>query len=148
MCIRDSKYTNLTFNEYNSKVIKRQKSNEILTALSVGLSNGLAGNTYSQSNSYYNNNYGYGSITTNTTSYSPTLASLQYQQNQKILTDLGNEQSKEMKYINEGYLKNNTLFPNNTLIGYFLIPYHKSIDKINFKLTIDKLIFDFNDTIK
>jgi len=143
--LKDSyKYTQLSYLDYSSKVQKRQKSNEIITAVSVGISNGLAGNTYSQSNSNYYNKNGAGYITSNTTSYSPTLASLQIQQNQKILTDLQSEQQRKMKYIDEGYLKDNTIFPNNTLIGYCLIPFSKKINEINFTLTIDNIVFNFN----
>ena len=41
--------------------------------------NATAGTTYSQSNSYYTGNNVYGNIYTNTSSYSPALANIQYQ---------------------------------------------------------------------
>jgi hypothetical protein len=140
------KYSQITYSDYISKVQKRQKSNEIITAISVGISNGLSGNTYSQSNSSYYNKNGMGYISTNTTSYSPTLANIQMQQNQKLLTDLEVDQKNKMNFINEGYLKNNTIFPNNTLIGYFLIPYNKKINEINILLNLENIMYVFNNT--
>lgn len=145
--LKDSyNYTQLTYSDYISKVQKRQKSNEIITAISVGISNGLSGNTYSQSNSSYYNKNGIGYISTNTTAYSPTLANIQMQQNQKLLTDLEVEQKNKMKFINEGYIKDNTIFPNNTLIGYYLIPYSKKINEINFILNLEDIMYSFKNS--
>lgn len=145
--LKDSyNYTQLTYSDYISKVQKRQKSNEIITAISVGISNGLSGNTYSQSNSSYYNKNGMGYISTNTTAYSPTLANIQMQQNQKLLTDLEVEQKNKMKFINEGYIKDNTIFPNNTLIGYCLIPYSKKINEINFILNLEDIMYSFKNS--
>jgi hypothetical protein len=145
--LKDSyNYTQLTYSDYISKVQKRQKRNEIITAISVGISNGLSGNTYSQSNSSYYNKNGMGYISTNTTAYSPTLANIQIQQNQKLLTDLEVEQKNKMKFINEGYIKDNTIFPNNTLIGYCLIPYSKKINEINFILNLEDIMYSFKNS--
>ena len=49
-----------------------------------------------------------------------------------------------MNYINEGYLKNHTIFPNTTLEGYILIPYHKRISNIDMILRLDDTEFDFS----
>ena len=145
--LKDSyNYTQLTYSDYISKVQKRQKSNEIITAISVGISNGLSGYTYSQSNSSYYNKNGIGYISTNTTAYSPTLANIQMQQNQKLLTDLEVEQKNKMKFIYEGYIKDNTIFPNNTLIGYCLIPYSKKINEINFILNLEDIMYSFKNS--
>jgi hypothetical protein len=139
------KYKKLNYEEYKEKVTKSQKSNEFWTALSLGISNGLSTTNYSQSNTNYNGKFGSGTITTNTTYYSPTLTNIQFQQTQKTLNELEESQSKQMQYINEGYLKNNTIFPNNTLVGYFLIPFNKKITEKNISIVIDKMIFHFKE---
>ena len=138
----------ISFEDYNKKIVRRQKSNTFWTAFSTGLSNGMAGTTYSNSNSYYNGTNGFGSLSTTTTSYSPSLASMQYQQNQKLLTDLDMEQQKKMSYINDGYLKKNTIFPNTTLIGYLLIPFDKKVTKMDFLMKIGKKLFSFNNAYR
>lgn len=138
------KYNPISYSEYNRKVKKRQNRNSFLAAFAAGLSNATAGVTYSQSNSYYSNNNTSGYVLTNTTSYSPTLASLQYQQNAENLNNLNNSQIERMNYINEGYLKNHTIFPNTTLEGYILIPYHKRISNIDMILRLDDTEFDFS----
>ena len=139
------KYKKLNYEEYKEKVTKSQKSNEFWTALSLGISNGLSATNYSQSNTNYNGKFGSGIITTNTTYYSPTLTNLQIQQTQKTLNELEESQSKRMQYINEGYLKNNTIFSNNTLVGYFIIPFNKKITEKNISIVIDKMIFHFKE---
>ena len=47
---------------------------------------------------------------------------------------------------NEGYIKDNTIFPNNTLIGYCLIPYSKKINEINFTLNLEDIIYSFKNS--
>ena len=144
------KYKILTFEDYNKIVKRRQNGNAFLMGFSAGLSNASAGTTYSQSNSYYSgyDSYGYnysGYANTYTSTYSPALASLQYQQNQQNLNAFDNEQKERMEYINDGYLKNHTIFPNTTLQGYFLIPFNRKVSDIDILFKIENMIFDFSN---
>ena len=138
------KYRALKFKEYNHIVKRRQFGNSFLMGFTAGLSNASAGTTYSQSNTYYNGYNSYGYANTYTTTYSPALASMQYQQNQQNLNTFKENQNERMKYINEGYLKDNTIFPSTTLQGYFLIPYKKKIKNIDIILKLDGKEFDFS----
>ena len=106
------------------------------------MSAGLSGNSYSQSNTY--GDYGYS--TTYTTTYSPALTNLQLQQGQENLSRLQQEQGSRMKFISEGYLKKHTLFPNTTLEGYFLIPFHRNITSVDVVFNIAGKTFDFSNT--
>ena len=141
----DSKYKALKYKEYSDRVKRRQNGNAFLMGLSVGLSNASAGTTYSQSSTYYSGNNASGYANTYTTTYSPALASIQYQQNQKNLDQFEQNQSERMNYINEGYLKNHTIFPNTTLQGYFLVPFNKKITEVDIKLILDQMEFDFSN---
>lgn len=136
------KYISVSYDDYLKKVERRQKRNEFWTSVATGLSAGLSGNTYSQSNSY--GDYGYS--TTYTTTYSPALTNFQFQQGMENLNRLQQEQGKRMKFISEGYLKKHTLFPNTTLEGYFLIPFHRNITSVDVVFYIAGKKFDFSDT--
>ena len=92
---------------------------------------GNTGTTYSQSNTTYTDGYNYGYATTNTTTYSPALQQMQARQNAQDMSRFQNEQQERKNFINEGYLKNHTLFPETQLEGYFLIPYHKKVTDID-----------------
>ncbi len=144
------KYKNLTYEEYSKIVRRRQNGNSILMGFSAGLSVASSGISYSQSNSSYSGNDGYGApftgeISTYTSTYSPALAAIQYKQSQDNLGALNDNQENRMNYINEGYLKNHTIFPKNTLEGYFLIPFHRKISDIEVLLKIENMIFDFSN---
>ena len=41
-----------------------------------------------------------------------------------------------MKFISEGYLKNHTIFPNTSLEGYILIPFHRKVTDIDLVVKI------------
>lgn len=140
-----SRYYAIPYSEYNKKVIRKQKGNQFLLGLAQGLENASAGLTYSQSDSYYSGTYGSGYMVTNTTSYSPSLASMQYRQNTEDMASLQNEQQERLNVINQGYLKNHTLFPNTQLEGYFFIPFSKKITDIDMLLKIGDMIFDFRN---
>ena len=142
---KKEKYKALSFKEYKSKVERRQGLNMIFSGLASGLSNANSGYTYSTSQST-NWDAGYPQITTTTTqSYSPALANMQAQQNQRNLIELENSQNDRMNFINEGYLKNHTLFPYSTLEGYILIPFHKKVTDIDLVLKIGDKEFDFGN---
>ena len=70
---------------------------------------------------------------------------MQIQQNQQNLNAFEENQNERMNYINEGYLKNHTIFPNNTLEGYFLIPFNKKITDVDIILNIENMEFDFSN---
>jgi hypothetical protein len=139
------KYYAIPFNEYKTKVARRQNLNNFLNGVSIGVSNATAGTTYSQSNSYYTGNNGTGNIYTNTTSYSPALAIMQYQQNVAQTQELQNNQEERKNYINEGYIKNHTIFPNTVFEGYFLIKYNRNITDIDIVIKLGDMEFDFSN---
>ena len=106
----------IPFEEYNKKVIRKQKSQAFWTAFAQGMDNATAGNIYSQSDSYLYDSYGYsGYVYTNTTSYSPALQQMRQRQNAEDMARLQTDQQRRMNFINEGYLKNHTIFPNSQL---------------------------------
>ena len=127
--LNNKKYRALTYDEYINKVTRRQNSNAFWLAFAQGMGN--TGTTYSQSNTTYTDGYNYGYATTNTTTYSPALQQMQARQNAQDMSRFQNEQQERKNFINEGYLKNHTLFPNTQLEGYFLIPYHKKVTDID-----------------
>lgn len=139
------KYYAIPFNEYITKVTKRQNFNKFLTGVFHGVNNATAGITYSQSNSYYTGNNDYGNIYTNTTSYSPSLANMQYQQNAEGMQELQKNQEKRKNYINEGYIKNHTIFPNTVFEGYFLIKYNRNVTDIDMVIKLGDMEFDFSN---
>ena len=50
-----------------------------------------------------------------------------------------------MQFIDEGYLRNHTLFTNTTLEGYILIPFNRKITDIDLVLKIAEKNFDFSN---
>ena len=106
---------------------------------------GNTGTTYSQSNTTYTDGYNYGYATTNTVSYSPALAQMQRRQNAEDMSRFRDEQQERSNYINEGYLKNHTIFSNTQLEGYFLIPYHKKITDIDMIIKLGEMAFDYSN---
>ncbi len=143
------KYKNLTFEQYNKIVRRRQNGNAILMGFSAGLAMASGGISYSQSTSSYTGNDATGnqysgSSTYYTSTYSPALTSLQYEQSYNKINSFSGEQKQRMNYINEGYLKDHTIFPNNTFEGYFLVPFHRKITGLDILFNIENMIFDFN----
>ena len=53
-----------------------------------------------------------------------------------MINQLVESQETDMNYINEGYLKNHTLFPYTALEGYFLIPFNRKITDIDIIIMI------------
>ena len=142
---KKEKYKQLSFEEYKLKAERRQAFQQGLVSGLQGFSEGMAGNTYSTSTSTNWDN-GYPHITTTTTqSYSPALANIQRQQNQKNLNEMQEVGIEEMKFISEGYLKNHTIFPNTSLEGYILIPYHRKVTDIDLVVRIGNKEFDFSN---
>ena len=106
---------------------------------------GNSGTSYSQSNTTYTDGYNYGYATTNTTTYSPALQQMQRRQNAEDMSRFQNEQEERKNFINEGYLKNHTLFPKTQLEGYFLIPFHKKITDIDMIVKLGDMEFDYSN---
>ena len=141
--LNNKKYRALTYDEYINKVTRRQNSNAFWLAFAQGMNS--SGTTYSQSNTTYNDGYNYGYATTNTTTYSPALQQMQARQNAQDMSRFQNEQQERRNFINEGYLKNHTLFPNTQLEGYFLIPYHKKVTDIDMIIKLGNMEFDYSN---
>ena len=140
------KFYIIPFEEYNKKVIRKQKSLAFWTAFAQGMSNATAGNTYSQSDSYLYDSYGYrGYVYTNTTSYSPALASMRQRQNAEDMARLQTNQQRRMNFINEGYLKNHTIFPNSQLEGYLLTKYSKKVTDFDTTIKLGNMEFDYSN---
>jgi hypothetical protein len=140
---KKEKYYAISYDEYNKKVKRRQNSNAFWLGFAQGMGN--TGTTYSQSNTTYSDSYGYGYATTNTTSYSPALQQMQARQNAQDMSRFQNEQQERKNFINEGYLKNHTLFPNTQLEGYFLIPFHKKVTDIDMIIKLGDMEFDYSN---
>ena len=140
---KKEKYYAISFDEYSKKVKRRQNSNAFWLAFAQGMGN--TGTTYSQSNTTYTDGYNYGYATTNTTTYSPALQQMQARQNAQDMSRFQNEQQERRNFINEGYLKNHTLFPNTQLEGYFLIPYHKKVTDIDMIIKLGNMEFDYSN---
>ena len=59
------------------------------------------------------------------------------------MRELKKNQNDRMQFIDEGYLRNHTLFPNTTLEGYILIPFNRKVTDID--LVLNELnLFDVN----
>ena len=141
--LNNKKYRALTYNEYINKVTRRQNSNEFWLGVAQGMNS--SGTIYSQSNTTYTDGYNFGYATTNTTLYSPALQQIQLRQNAEDMSQFQDEQQERMDFINEGYLKNHTLFPKTRLEGYFLIPFHKKAIKIDVIINLGDMVFDFSN---
>ena len=142
---KKDKYKQLSFSDYNKKVERRQAFATGLVAGLNGFNEGYsAGNNYS-TNTSTNWDKGYPqTTTTQTESYSPTLANIQRQQNQNNLNEMLEAGNKDIKYIREGYLKRHTLFPNTALEGYILVPYNRKITDGGVIVNIGDKKFDFS----
>ena len=113
---KKEKYKILSYKEYKNKVERRQKINKGLSSFAIGFS---SGNRYESTHvSYANarNNY-----------------------------ELKKNQNDRMQFIDEGYLRNHTLFSNTTLEGYILIPFNRKITDIDLVLKIAEKNFDFSN---
>lgn len=137
------KYYALPYNQYNEKVVRRQNSNAFLLSLAKGVGN--SGISFSKSNSSFGSTNSSGYISTNTTTFSPALASIQMSQSAEEMSKFKNNQKERMKFINEGYLKNHTLFPKTQLEGYFLIPFHKKITQVDLVIYLGDMTFDYSN---
>lgn len=113
---KKEKYKILSYKEYKNKVERRQKINEGLSSFAIGFSSG---------NRYESTNISYANARSN--------------------YELKKNQNDRMQFINEGYLRNHTLFSNTTLEGYILIPFNRKITGIDLVLKIAEKNFDFSN---
>ena len=114
---KKEKYKILSYKEYKNKVERRQKINEGLSSFAIGFS---SGNRYESTR-------------------------ISYANSRKIKYELKNIQNDRMQFIDEGYLRNHTLFPNTTLEGYILIPFNRKVTDIDLVLKIADKKFDFSN---
>lgn len=113
---KKEKYKILSYKEYKNKVERRQKINEGLSSFAIGFSSG--NRNESTHISYANSRSNY---------------------------ELKKNQNDRMQFIDEGYLRNHTLFPNTTLEGYILIPFNRKVTDIDLVLKIADKKFDFSN---
>ena len=113
---KKEKYKILSYKEYKNKVERRQKINEGLSSFAIGFSSG---------NRYESTKISYANARSN--------------------YELKKNQNDRMQYIDEGYLRNHTLFSNTTLEGYILIPFNRKITDIDLVLKIAEKNFDFSN---
>ena len=113
---KKDKYKILSYKEYKNKVERRQKINEGLSSFAIGFSSG---------NRYESTHVSYANARSN--------------------YELKKNQNDRMQFIDEGYLRNHTLFPNTTLEGYILIPFNRKITDIDLVLKIAEKNFDFSN---
>ena len=102
---KKDKYKILSYKEYKNKVERRQKINEGLSSFAIGFSSG---------NRYESTHVSYANARSN--------------------YELKKNQNDRMQFIDEGYLRNHTLFTNTTLEGYILIPFNRKITDIDLVL--------------
>ena len=113
---KKEKYKILSYKEYKNKVERRQKINEGLSSFAIGFSSG---------NRYESTHVSYANARSN--------------------YELKKNQNDRMQFIDEGYLRNHTLFTNTTLEGYILIPFNRKITDIDLVLKIADKKFDFSN---
>jgi len=113
---KKEKYKILSYKEYKNKVERRQKINEGLSSFAIGFSSG---------NRYESTHVSYANARSN--------------------YELKKNQNDRMQFIDEGYLRNHTLFTNTTLEGYILIPFNRKITDIDLVLKIAEKNFDFSN---
>jgi len=113
---KKDKYKILSYKEYKNKVERRQKINEGLSSFAIGFSSG---------NRYESTHVSYANARSN--------------------YELKKNQNDRMQFIDEGYLRNHTLFTNTTLEGYILIPFNRKITDIDLVLKIAEKNFDFSN---
>ena len=113
---KKEKYKILSYKEYKNKVERRQKINEGLSSFAIGFSSG---------NRYESTHVSYANARSN--------------------YELKKNQNDRMQFIDEGYLRNHTLFTNTTLEGYILIPFNRKVTDIDLVLKIADKKFDFSN---
>ena len=151
--------TNLTVCSYDDYMRKVQRSQNFAAAMS-GLSEGMANTnagytttttstvgTYSGYSSY---GYGYGgygmgvvSGTSTTTTYDAAAAARARAESQNRMNELASHQAEQRKTIQQGYLKKNTIYPGQTVIGYVFVQ-RVAYETLAINLNINEALFAFD----
>lgn len=130
---KKEKYFAIPYYEYINKVERKQAFGRAMLSGIQGFNTGMNATQTTNQNGYqvptYNNQY----------------ADIKRSQNRQEMKDVVDEQEEATNYINEGYLKNHTLFPLTQLEGYVLIPFHRKITDIDFIIKLGSMEFDFSD---
>ncbi len=140
----------LNYEEYMKKVKRKQNWNSFWVALGEAGAASNAGYSVSQTHSntsgyvnsngyssgYFGNEYGsvstnvrtYGNFSTNTTTYNYDATANYYaQQNARNnMANFNNQQYEIKESINQGYLKSNTIFPDQRINGYINVVFKKA----------------------
>lgn len=156
----------LSANEYMRKVNNRQAWNAALVAFGESYSANQAGyssssttsstsgysNSYGSATGYYGNTYGsvygssstYGTATTrsNTQSYNGAANYAAQQNARRNINNYQNQQYQIKSVLNEGYLKLNTIFNEQRIIGQINIKY-KRADEIKVTIPVNGTNYDF-----
>lgn len=149
-----------SYDDFMKKARKKQAWNTFFVALGEYVDANTAGYSYSQS-SGYKNSYGfssgyfgcsdgyvsgnvrtYSNFTSNTSSYNATANYYARQNAENNVNNYKNQQYQILNSINQGYLKTNTIFPNQRLNGYLNIDYIKTdCLKLSFTINSDEYSF-------
>lgn len=156
----------LSNNEYIKKVNNRQAWNSALIALGESYSASQAGysssstsstasgyaNSYGSASGYYGNTYGsvygssstYGTTTTNsyTESYNAGASYAAQQNAQQNISNFQNQQYEIKNELNQGYLKLNTIYNEDRIIGQVNIRF-KTAESIKISIPLNGVIYDF-----
>ena len=156
----------LSSNEYMSKVKSKQAWNAALVAFGESYSANQAGystssttsttsgyaNSYGSASGYYGNTYGsvygssstYGTATTRSTtkSYDGGAKYAAQQNAQRNISNYQNQQYQIRNVLNQGYLKLNTIFNEQRIVGHINIKY-KSSEKTKVIIPVNGVDYEF-----
>lgn len=134
----------LFYPEYLEIVKARQFGNTLLAATLSEMSSYNAGLVNVSSNSTFISSFGSGIYTSSTTFYSPALVRLQRAQNMQLLNAFFESESERLKLIEMGYIRENTIFPNEALETFFYMPFNKKVEEIDLFLMVGDTPFQFD----
>lgn len=129
-----------TYDEYMKKVKNAQAWALALNSFAVGMNAGLAGRQTTYSTAYHPNGMAYTQVHT-TYNYAAAAAARMSATNQ-ILT-LSKMMEDDKKIISQGYLKINTLHPDEGIIGYMNIKRKKGL-KMTVNIPVEDNIYSFD----
>ena len=160
-----------TAQEYDKRIKRTQMWEEALVGFASGLATSNAGYSTSTTNTYssgYANSYGnvsaygsdgyaygsysgttnyYGSSTSTTTTYNPTVAYQAQMQASQQLASISESNFKTRQSRNDGYLKKTTIYPGESVSGYFNIKRKKGMS-MTYILNINDSKYPFTWNIK
>ena len=136
--------------EYLTKVDSRQEWQTFLYSLAEGLTSASSAYSTTYTNTYtYGNGGHYFSQSTSTT-YNPAAANIAHQASAQRISNFESAQWEQRKAISEGYLRRNTIFPEEILKGFVLIERPRHYDIINILVSIGdiQLIYGWKGSSK